>query len=306
MTISSIRNLLIKETDYPERYRGKNLTKEVSVLFALIFLFLFLFRPFGVTASEHKFSYVVICLFHALSPSLIIFIYFRCLNQFNKVHPIAKKWSVIQEIIHLGLIFFLIGLFGFLMRSLIYTNPDNFSFRYFFEELKNGYITGLFFFIYLLFARSYFSTKTDLKEKEQVDTSSIKITIDSIKPATAIKPLPEIAIKTNVKTDDFSFNPQEFIYAKAEGNYVQFAVNHSSAIRTELKRISLTQLEAQLSKEEYLFRSHRAYLINLKKISQVSGNSQGYQVSFIGIADKIPVSRANIERFDRLFETSTA
>jgi DNA-binding LytR/AlgR family response regulator len=47
-------------------------------------------------------------------------------------------------------------------------------------------------------------------------------------------------------------------------------------------------------------RTHRAFIVNVKKVSSKKGNSLGYQLKFNGVDEGIPVSRQNVRRFDEL------
>jgi DNA-binding LytR/AlgR family response regulator len=111
-----------------------------------------------------------------------------------------------------------------------------------------------------------------------------------------------IFIKAHVKIDDFYFNPNDLLFAKAEGNYVTLNILKDGHLKTELKRISLKQFEQQLTEFPNLIRCHRAYLINLQQVIKFSGNSQGYLTYFNGTADKIPVSRAYLDVFDQTYK----
>ncbi len=293
MQLSIKREQLFKTIEYPSRYTKDHLHKSVGVMFAALFAFLTLYKPFGVYDPELRFNYILICGLHALSPSLIVFVYFTILNYYRS-NSVSPKWTLFRECAQLSILFLLIGIASFLMRGFIYDNPGNWSLRYFWEEVRNCYLVGSLFYLGLLYANFY--------HKNKKGTPHIGITAnpteDSLSDISADK---EVFIQTKVKQDNFSLNPDDLLFVKAEGNYVQLTLCKDGRITNDLKRISLRQLELQLSGYPVLFRCHRAYLVNLAKIERVSGNSQGYLVSFQSCADKIPVSRALIESFNNQF-----
>ncbi|OKS86414.1 LytTR family DNA-binding domain-containing protein [Mucilaginibacter polytrichastri] len=284
---------LFKEIDYPLRYRPENLVKSTGVLFGILFIFLMLFKPFGVYAPEQKINYFIICFLHALSPALILCIYFSTLNHFRVINSNLKKWTLLQEYLHVALLLLLIGLSSFLMRDLIYSNPDNWSLRYLWEEIRNCYLAGCLFYFYLTFAAFYF------RFKKVVAPADYLFPISCVTENIVVS---EISIKTQVKQDDFSFMADHLLFAKADGNYVELTTNRHGIITTELKRITLKQFEAQIAVYPYFFRCHRAYLVNMTQIEKVSGNSQGYLLSFNAAENKIPVSRAQLNGFNSLYE----
>ena len=52
-------------------------------------------------------------------------------------------WNLGKEILHISIILFLIGIADFLIRDVIYTNPNNWSLRYLWEEVRNTFLVGL-------------------------------------------------------------------------------------------------------------------------------------------------------------------
>jgi len=281
--------------NYPYRYHSKNLIKIVAVQFILVFLFLFLFRPFNVNESENRYSYLLICFLHALIPALVVFIYFNFINHLKKASD-KTKWTLIYELLHLAAIFLIIGICGFLLRNMIYNNPNNWSLRYLWEEIRNTYLAGGLLSSYLIFARFY---ATHNKSKAPDDFT---IALELLPQRQLINA--EVFIKTQVKTDDFNFDPSRFLFARAEGNYTELMFSIDGAVKKELKRISLKQLEHQLSIYPQMIRTHRAYLLNIEQVASISGNSQGYAVSFHEVSDTAPVSRAHLKDFSQLYNPS--
>ena len=56
-------------------------------------------------------------------------------------------------------------------------------------------------------------------------------------------------------------------------------------------RSTLRKAESVTLSDPRFYKCHRAYIINLDKISHVEGNAQGYRVRFDGYEDFVPVSR---------------
>ncbi|WCT13101.1 LytR/AlgR family response regulator transcription factor [Mucilaginibacter jinjuensis] len=290
------RQQLFEQVEYPLRYKPGNLVKASVVLFSIAFFFLLLFEPFGVYRPEQKFNYLIICGLHALSPTLIFYIYFSALNYSRKRNAASEtsSWTMFQEYAHIAVILLLVGIASFLMRDFIYDNPYNWSLRYFWEEIRNCYLVGCLVYILLTFANFYFRSKSN-----SAQALLFPISRDTENTAEAIT---EIFIKTQVKQDDFSFIATQLLFAKAEGNYVELTLCSNSSVTTELKRISLKQFESQIAAHPFFFRCHRAYLVNMAQIEKVTGNSQGYLLSFNGTADKVPVSRAQLNSFNGLYQ----
>lgn len=277
---------------YPYYYRTRGLHKIVGIYFIIIFLFLWLFKPFHVNTDEQKVSYVVICLIHAVVPSIIFYVYFILFNLLATEQKI-EKWTVRNEIIHLSILFFLIGIVSFLVRDVIYTNPDNWSWRYFVEEVMNTFLAGSLISVLLILINFYRLNSSTKKHAELVNTHL---------PGNTVLDSELISIKTNVKADDFTLRVHDFLFARAEGNYLEIYCQIDGEAKKELKRMTLSQLESQLSSVLYIIKSHRAYIVNTRCILHVTGNAQGYLLSFSATTEQVPVSRSRISAFDKLLK----
>lgn len=284
---------LTQEIEYPKRYQSQNLIKSSVTVFLILLVFLLLFKPFGVYDPELKMHYLVICFFHAVAPALILFTYFGILNYSKKAKD-QIKWTLLKEYIQIGIILVLMGTTSFLMRDLLYNNPNNWSWNYFFEEIRNCLIAGTFFYFFLRLSSFYFESKNG-------SPFVLQFTPLAIEPAKATLES-TIFINTHVKQDDFSLDINQLLFAKADGNYIELTKSNENKITTEVKRISLTQFETQIIDYPHFFRCHRTYLVNMFKIEKMSGNSQGYLLSFHETDIKIPVSRKQIDSFNSRYQ----
>lgn len=272
---------------YPFYYRGKTLFVISSCIFAVTFLFNYFFQPFQVNLLEHRMGYVWICIIHALIPSLLFLVLFSLIQ---KIDSIDEKWNVKVEIWVILLYLILVGILNFLVRDFIYTNPDNWSAYHFWVELKNTLLAGILFifiFIPLNFKR--------LHDRYREKSAQLIPFQPSIKPVEIEKIIP---IKTQLIVDNFELKINQFLFAKAEKNYVEIYIEHENGIQKMVKRITLTELENQLKVFSFVMKTHRSYLVNLKKIESISGNAQGYQLKLRDFKNSIPVSRSKISTFE--------
>jgi len=79
---------------------------------------------------------------------------------------------------------------------------------------------------------------------------------------------------------------------------VTFYIREGHAVQKKLKRISISDLETQLSGIPSVIRTHRSYLINLRHIHRISGNAQGYKLELNGVDEAVAVSRKMIPHFE--------
>ena len=293
MKIYINREHLLKEIEYPARYFPNNLLRTSAVIFGIILLFLLLFKPFGISKPEQKIDYFFICSLHALLPAMIIYTYFRTYNYFRN-RTGFKSWTLVQEYGHTGVILLLTGIASFLMRDIIYKNIDNWTWYYLLEEIRNCLIAGSIFYFIFRVASFYFQSK----KGDPFVLQFIPLGVEPEKPVS----ISSVFIKTKVKQDDFNLYLEDLLFAKAEGNYIELTTFKNGHIITELKRISLSQFASQISAHPNFFRCHRAYLVNMLQIENVSGNAQGYLLAFSFTEAKVPVSRAQLDSFNSLYK----
>ncbi len=273
---------------YPFYYFKERAVRLFVAIFVFSFLFLYFFEPFTVHRPEHRIAYVWICLLHAGQPTILALIYFWLLEKFTKDYEV---WTIGREFLHVGILLLLIGIGSFLIRDIIYFNPHNWSWRYFYEEIRNTFLVGsliLAIFVPLNYVRLL---RQHVKQAESLPPQQVAFPIQ-------LEPDP-ISIKTQVNSDDFELISNDLLFARADGNYMELFVETNGTVHKLIKRISLKELEEQLRPVPYILKTHRAYLVNLRKVRGTKGNAQGYQLKLIGMEEYIPVSRSMIEQFKK-------
>ena len=254
--------------------------------------FNYFFEPFVVYRPEHKVSYFWISMIHSLNAFLCVLL----IIGLNNLRVNEDKWTVGNEMALIAGVLLMIGISQFLVRDLIYNNPDNWSMRYFLEEIRNTFLVGVLFAVilvpmnYLRLMKANLKTAKSLNSQQQPDFS---IQREKLMP-----------IVTQQKSDDFDLNPDDFLFAKSEGNYLEIYFEKGDKANKVLKRMTLKELESQLQSFPHFFKTHRSFLVNLQKVAQVKGNAQGYQLEIKSYSDSLPVSRRMINDFERKFKVS--
>jgi len=92
-------------------------------------------------------------------------------------------------------------------------------------------------------------------------------------------------------------NPLDVIYVESAGNYLSIVYLNDSELCQKRLRSSLKEVEETLEAYPFLVHTHRAFLVNINFITQVSGNSAGYKISMFSTDRVLPVSKANVPLF---------
>lgn len=274
---------------YPFLYRNTTrLLLFLAIISVLSFAFSYLFEPFEVNVSEHKINYFWISLIHAFLPFPIAFLYFSILNFRVKDD---SRWTLGKEMFHLSCMLIAIGIGSFLVRDFIYDNPNNWSFRYFFEEIRNTFLVGSLLLMIVLPLNLERLIYKHRRNRSYLNFSTLN------------KSIHQEIIQIEVASENFQFDIQQFLFAKVESNYTEIFSLVEDTVEKKLIRITLKELEIQLQKFPHIYKTHRSYLVNLHKITACTGNAQGYQLSLQNYAETVPVSRSNLKEFNEHFKS---
>jgi hypothetical protein len=257
------------------------------------FLFTYLFEPFIVNVSEHKIHHLWIIVLHSALPIPIVLVYIFVLQKSVKA---IKNWTLGKEFLHLAVILLFIGFANFLIRDFIYTNPDNWSFRYLWEEIRNTFLVGSLLLILILplnLERLIYKHLKALKKLPSNQKNSIDVHTS-------------VQIHTPIAEEKFELNMQSFLFAKVDSNYLEIFYSSSDGFEKYLKRLTLKEFDDQLKSFPFIFKVHRSYIVNLKAITSISGNAQGYLLNLKDYPQgTVPVSRSIIQEFNRVFTNYT-
>ncbi|MGH2667037.1 LytTR family transcriptional regulator DNA-binding domain-containing protein [Flavobacterium sp.] len=281
------RFLTFLEQPYPFYYEGKKLLEITGIIFSICLLFNYMLQPFDVNTSEHKMPYFWICMIHSATPVLLLLCISFVWGLFPKV---TEDWKIRKECLFILFLILLTGICQFLIRDIIYDNPRNWSWGYFTEEVLNSFIAGFFLAPIII---SINLNRQQLKNQQKANRI-----LEAMAEVKEIQSGAEVWIETEVKSEKFSFDSTNFIYAKAEGNYAEIYIKGEQGIHKFTKRIALKNLEAQLCDFPFIIKTHRSILLNRNFIGNVSGNAQGYKVTLKDCPDTVPVSRNYIQSFE--------
>ncbi len=105
--------------------------------------------------------------------------------------------------------------------------------------------------------------------------------------------------------DSFVVNPHDIVYVESIANYLNIAYFKDTDLCNKRLRSSLRDIEEELEAFPFMVRTHRAFLVNIHFITQVTGNSAGMKASLFSCDKVIPVSRSNISEFKERISEKT-
>ena len=92
----------------------------------------------------------------------------------------------------------------------------------------------------------------------------------------------------------------DLLYIEAVGNYVKVCKLQGNEAHTNMLRATMKQMEDALEAYPMIVRCHRAFMVNLAQVEQISSNSRAMQLVMRHSHDAIPVSRSNVNKLKEL------
>ena len=92
----------------------------------------------------------------------------------------------------------------------------------------------------------------------------------------------------------------DLLYIEAVGNYVKVCKLQENEAHTNMLRATMKQMEDALEAYPMIVRCHRAFMVNLAQVEQISSNSHAMQLVMRHSHDTIPVSRSNVNKLKEL------
>ncbi|NNJ88422.1 MAG: LytTR family transcriptional regulator [Eudoraea sp.] len=232
-------------------------------------------------------DYFWISFIHAFMPIMILLLMYPYIHFSTSID---ERWTIGKDLVFLSIYLLLIGIGQFLIRDLIYDNPNNWSWGYFREEVGNTFLVGILLVSIIVSVNSNRLNARYIKEANLLERSRRVFKAPN---------KPEIVpIETQVKMDRFDLEIDQFLFAKAEGNYLMLYMYTGNDPIQILKRITIKEFEKQLGVIDQIVRTHRSYIVNLSFLEHVKGNAQGYQLTLQHAPSPIPVSRNMIPAFE--------
>ncbi|OUR97727.1 hypothetical protein A9Q86_16070 [Flavobacteriales bacterium 33_180_T64] len=100
-----------------------------------------------------------------------------------------------------------------------------------------------------------------------------------------------IELRSNIVNDVVKTTTNNLLFIEAEKNYIIITELKENMTNENLLRLSLIKALEQIQNEHFI-RCHRSYVVNLKAVKKVTGNSQGLKLVFGDDLKHVPVSRS--------------
>jgi hypothetical protein len=263
---------------YRETGTAKNKLISILVFGLFIFLFLYLFKPFGMPLLK-PLQQLLSSMGFGLITTFILIIY----KFLFEPHVINEKWTLGKNILWDFLIAASIGAANYIYICRIF--QLDFTFKFLVFSIWTAILVGsipVTIRYFLAYNKMY---REALKEAEVPEE---KITWEE-----------EVKITAGNKKNEIKLNPRNIIYLCSNDNYVTI-VTIKDKVRNKITiRGTLKSAEFELKMNTRFVRCHKCYIVNLDFVEKVIGNNQNMKIRLSSSETEIPVARSKAELVGR-------
>ena len=294
---------------------NKGHKETISIRFvscAFMVLAIAIFKPFGLgvwqwQAYVHLLAIFALGLFSCFLAEVILRYIVRMPRSYDRGVSYIISRNLRFQCINTPLVSLLICLYRhFAMSSLVESNKLSLS-----NYLETMVIISFLSFAIGLYWRFKFRSRylaAELEETKLLNEQLKKLQTSNIGVPHQTEDSPQ---KGDVKQDSqitlegttneqVTLDISDLLYIEAVGNYVKVCQQLNGEVRTTMLRATMKQMEDALQAYPMIVRCHRAFMVNLAQVEQISSNSRAMQLVMRHSHDAIPVSRSNVNKLKEL------
>ena len=286
-------------------------TRFISTAFMV--LAIAIFKPFGLEmwqwqASVHLLALFALGLFSCFLTEIILRYMIRMPRSYDRGVSYIISRNLRFQCINTPLVSLLICLYRhFAMSELVEGNKLSWS-----NYLETLVIIAFLSFAIGLYWRFKFRSRYLAAELEEtrlmneqlkkLQNSNVGVPLqtgDSLQAGGTNQEQITLEGSTNEKV---TLDTSHLLYIEAVGNYVKVCQLQNHEVHTHMLRSTMKQMEDELQAYSVIVRCHRAFMVNLAQVEQISSNSRAMQLVMCHSHDAIPVSRSNVNKLKELLE----
>lgn len=250
---------------------------------AFIFLFLYIFKPFGLSANFDE------ILFASLGFGIITTI-ISLANNFILPTILPKIFGHKSYTIGYNII-----------TSLFYLTTigtANWVFYFYYLNKDNEVDTPLQFIFYTITVGIFpmvFGAYITEKRMNKQNNNTADILNETINTDKIIKNnnFKELVFISEINSDILKVNSNDILCIKSDGNYCEFYIEENPNANKTLMRFTMKNAANILENAENIIRVHRSFFVNINKVSHISGTARNISLHIENMDFSIPVSRIN-------------
>ena len=272
--------------EFPQNYILRKPLTGSLIIALFFFIFVVLYKPLGAHESMGL-SYTATMAIYCLIAAAAVFGFVKLIKH-TGIFSDKSKWTFLKEVTSILLILLGLGLVIYLAAFLLEPPAERWNLATFLDSLTHAFLIGIIPFTFF----------TALAYHHWLNQHTYTYRTSPEGDAEAFPEEEMIHIQSRLKKEKLSFYPSQLLYVESDSNYVNFYLTLEEQVKKKVIRNSIGDIEEQLANIPYIFRTHRAFLVNLKKIRQKKGNASGYSLKLENTEASIPVARQKVKAFN--------
>lgn len=267
--------------------KAENKWKTILFVSLFVALFLIVFQPFGINLMEKTQTKILFLLGYGVITFLVLIVDLIVIESLFPSFFKERNWVIWKEFIWLLWVIFSIGLGNAIYTALLFEHSTpTIELIIVFQILTLAVavipITILVISKQKYLSKKYLESANDVNKKlaeESTETHAyqkVKITADNLKEFIEV----EIS---------------DFLFIESSGNYIEV---HYIENNKEIRKTIRNTIKKSLSFFEDIpevLQCHRAFIVNIEKVINAKGNSQGLRLELKNCETEVPVSRGYVE-----------
>lgn len=269
--------------------RGSQL-KVATLLSVVVFLFLFLFKPFN--QHENTIQALTTGLVGGVTVFVVILLHFFVLFPLSPRFFREEGWTVGRELSWTFFIIITIALAN--MGVIAIWGTFSFSWRNVLLVTFDTAVVGMApaaVSIIINQARLLRRYRKSANTLTQVLHQEAPVAASVVASAPAVAEPASITLTAENGKEPVTVSPDDLLAITSADNYCKLYIMSSGQLKAVILRSSLKRLDGFLDGRAQFWRCHRTAIVNLAAISEVSGTAQGYRLHLESMEETIPVSR---------------
>ena len=273
---------------------------------AFIVLALAIFKPFGLEVWQwqayiHLLAIFALGLISCFLTEVILRYMIRMPRSYDRGVSYIISRNLRFQCINTPLVSLLICLYRhFAMSDLVAGNKLSLS-----NYLETLVIIAFLSFAIGLYWRFKFRSRylaVELEETRQMNEQLKKLQTSTQNSQTIEEDTNQVSQITleGTTNEHVTLEISDLLYIEAVGNYVKVVKKRDDEVQTNMLRATMKQMEDALQAYPMIVRCHRAFMVNLSQVEQISSNSRAMQLMIRHTHDAIPVSRSNVNKLKEL------
>ena len=290
--------------------KGRKETINIRIIScAFMVLALAIFKPFGLEvwqwqAYVHLLAIFALGLFSCFLTELILRYVVRMPRAYDRGVSYIISRNLRFQCINTPLVSLLICLYRhFAMSELVEGNKLSLS-----NYLETLVIIAFLSFAIGLYWRFKFRSRylaAELEETRQLNEQLKKLQTSSQNSQSTLESSANLDSQITLEgttNEHVTLEISNLLYIEAVGNYVKVCQLQGNEVHTHMLRATMKQMEDALQTYPMIVRCHRAFMVNLGQVEQISSNSRAMQLVMRHSHDAIPVSRSNYNKLKELLK----